>query len=391
MQLLVRLGFAALFLSVPILFAARRRYGVSITVCVLFAALSFFATEANVFAFYLAAIPLLLILRNNNVRPRTAALVMGIWAISGIGGGVVADLREYRTMQTLYPKESLAERLNYEVARSIGDAPIAIREIEVPPAPDESNDAADDSRAHRRREGLQELHSQTFAEFAAANGFGATRMQSFRRWSLRVDPLPTPKPFPQRPQITTRPTAIQNSDFAAVNEAPPPLPRQSEVVRQFTERINGVYIPTRQQAVGFVPHAFADPPKIHGSSAEDWQLSRLELVSLLKFDAPRVYLSEHLPRMDELRNAETRPADEFEQQALQQLRNGEDIVVDQQLNTIRMVGAVRATKQCLDCHSVRRGELLGAFSYLLDRKQPIPPPKVESKPVSMTRRPSHDS
>ena len=150
MQLLVRLGFAALFLSMPILFAARRRFGASITVCVLFAALSFFAMEANVFAFYLAAIPLLLILRNNNVRPRTAALVMGIWAISGIGGGVVADLREYRTMQTLYPKESLAERLNYEVARSIVDAPIAIREIEVPPAPDESNDAADDSRARRR-------------------------------------------------------------------------------------------------------------------------------------------------------------------------------------------------------------------------------------------------
>ena len=95
--------------------------------------------------------------------------------------------------------------------------------------------------------------------------------------------------------------------------------------------------------------------------------------------------------MDELRNAETRLVDDFEQRALTQLRNGEDIVLDQQLNTIRLVGAVRAAKQCLDCHSVRRGELLGAFSYLLDRKQPIPPPKVESKPVSMTRRPSHDS
>ena len=97
----------------------------------------------------------------------------------------------------------------------------------------------------------------------------------------------------------------------------------------------------------------------------------------------RVYLSEHLPRMDELRNAETRALDEFEQRALPQLHDGEDTVVEQGLNQIRMLGSVRAAKQCLDCHSVRRGDLLGAFSYLLDRKQPISPPKVDGQPVSM--------
>ena len=115
-------------------------------------------------------------------------------------------------------------------------------------------------------------------------------------------------------------------------------------------------------------------------------MSHLDLVSLLKFAEPRVYLSDHLPRMDELRNAKTRALNEFEQQALPQLRNGEDIVVDQQLNTIHMMGAVRAAKQCLDCHSVRRGELLGAFSYLLDRKKPIPLNQADRRSASVEPR-----
>jgi hypothetical protein len=37
---------------------------------------------------------------------------------------------------------------------------------------------------------------------------------------------------------------------------------------------------------------------------------------------------------------------------------------------IRMVGSVRAAKDCLDCHSVDRGHLLGAFTYELVPEQP---------------------
>lgn len=71
--------------------------------------------------------------------------------------------------------------------------------------------------------------------------------------------------------------------------------------------------------------------------------------------------------MKELTNASTRPIDEFERQGLPKLRNGDEIVVESKLNSIRMVGAVRAAKQCLDCHAVRRGDLLGAFSYSFHR------------------------
>lgn len=144
---------------------------------------------------------------------------------------------------------------------------------------------------------------------------------------------------------------------------------------------------SRDKVSGFEPHMLT---KLWSQSfpvtLAEWQLSHLDLVSLLKFAEPRVYLSEHLPRMDELRNAETRPVDDFEQRALQQLRDGEDIVIDQQINTIRMMGAVRAAKQCLDCHSVRRGELLGAFSYLLDRKQPIRLNKADRRSANASGR-----
>ncbi len=395
MILLFRFGLWALFLSLIVLLAVRKRYFESMAICFVFAVVSFLAMEAKVFAFYLAAIPLLLILKNRQARPMIVSAVMVTWAVSGLVTSVVSDLREYRDIHAKYPLESLASRLSYEiphVSNESQDFPASVREAEMP-ADEEWNARGDASRARRRHAALKELNSQTFAEFIAANGFGASRMQSFRRWNMKLDRVPSAKPLPKRPEIIEPLTAIQNPELAAGNFAQPapPLPSQLEAVREFTAMVDWAYVPVRQQAVGFVAHAMQKTPVIRGASAEEWQVSRLELVSLLKFAEPRVYSSEHLPRMEDLRNTETRSLDEFEQRALQQLRGREDIVTDQQLNTIRMVGAVRASKQCLDCHSVRRGDLLGAFSYLLDRKQLIPPPKVEGKPVSMIRKRSQDS
>ncbi len=50
-------------------------------------------------------------------------------------------------------------------------------------------------------------------------------------------------------------------------------------------------------------------------------LTRLELVSLLKFDEPRVYVLDCLPRMDQLPSDDvlTRALNEFEQSSLESL------------------------------------------------------------------------
>ena len=54
------------------------------------------------------------------------------------------------------------------------------------------------------------------------------------------------------------------------------------------------------KVIGFVPHAFHYPPRASLEDPQAWTIERLELVSLLKFDEPRVYVLDHLPRMDQL-------------------------------------------------------------------------------------------
>ncbi len=113
--------------------------------------------------------------------------------------------------------------------------------------------------------------------------------------------------------------------------------------------------------IGYRPHRFRGDPWHQGR----WRITRLDLVGLLKYEEPVVYLSANFPRMDELSGAPTRPLDAFEAEALTKLRGGEDLIVQEAPRQMRMLGSLRAARQCLDCHQVQRGELLGAFSYQL--------------------------
>ena len=72
--------------------------------------------------------------------------------------------------------------------------------------------------------------------------------------------------------------------------------------------------------------------------------------------------------MEELAKGTTIPPDDFEMAGLQSLRSGEDLFAHEQGGVLRAVGALRATKQCLQCHGGNRGDLLGAFSYNLTVK-----------------------
>lgn len=40
-------------------------------------------------------------------------------------------------------------------------------------------------------------------------------------------------------------------------------------------------------------------------------------------------------------------------------------MIEESPDRLRMLGSLRTTKQCIECHSVRRGELLGALTYEL--------------------------
>jgi hypothetical protein len=126
------------------------------------------------------------------------------------------------------------------------------------------------------------------------------------------------------------------------------------------------YVEDREHVVGFEPHRFTKMP---GASAAplktEWRLVRLELIGLLRHERPKAYVSAHLPRLDELKDAATRDLDAVEQTALNRLEKDEDIVIDETPDRVRMVGSLRAGNDCVACHDAPRGKLLGALTYEL--------------------------
>jgi hypothetical protein len=121
------------------------------------------------------------------------------------------------------------------------------------------------------------------------------------------------------------------------------------------------YVKDRKHVAGFEPHRFSEVP----DSKEAWKVQTLDLVGLLLQPEPRVYISDKLPSMDDVRAIPTRPLDKFESVGLLTLRDGEDLWITQEGNAARMLGAIRTTNQCIACHEGSRGDLLGAFSYSL--------------------------
>jgi hypothetical protein len=96
-----------------------------------------------------------------------------------------------------------------------------------------------------------------------------------------------------------------------------------------------------------------------------WKVENILLVGILSNDRPMVYMTDHLPSMDQIKRGLTRGLDAFEEPALNALKDGEDLSIIRKDDTLRMLGALRATSQCLKCHEAQKGDLLGAFSYTL--------------------------
>ncbi len=155
-------------------------------------------------------------------------------------------------------------------------------------------------------------------------------------------------------------------------------PQESELTETHQEGLNDFldrermgFIQDVEHVAGFQPHQFRQMPTTLGQ----WQISKLELISLLRHKEPVAYVSKYLPNMEKLKEVSTRPLDTFESAALERLRTEQDLVIQDGVNHIRMVGSLRAADDCLQCHSVQRGELLGAFTYLLERVEAVPNPK----------------
>ena len=77
-------------------------------------------------------------------------------------------------------------------------------------------------------------------------------------------------------------------------------------------------------------------------------------------------MKENHPRKDQLLEVPIRALDDFERDNLRLMWRGEDLAVEMKGERMRVLGSIRATKQCLSCHDAHRGDLLGAFSYHFD-------------------------
>lgn len=328
-------------------------------------------------------------------------LLSGLTSIVVLVGWIAWFPRQIPTEASILRQEfaytSLKSRLAFEGSPRANEM--------LPPAPDLPEHALDrlkavettfesfDSQARLRS--LQILHSNEVASFIRREGSGLSRMGRLPGRELLPYEEPaaislasdtgdaSDEPFPES-------TTIEDNRFVELpSTAPVPSRKQLEEFHladqiSFVDPWSLGDIQTRELVAGFVSHGFRYLPVIGDSSngyprahveAErrppenpgPWRVTRLELVSLLKFEEPAVYISDYLPRMQDLSDARTRPLSEFERQGLDALRSGEDLYTTNDSSQILMVGSLRAAKQCLECHSGGRGKLLGAFSYRLER------------------------
>jgi hypothetical protein len=141
-------------------------------------------------------------------------------------------------------------------------------------------------------------------------------------------------------------------------EAAPSVPDPRELVRIH-----------RESLVDFFKFDELDPAESNTSQLPAkkflWDVKSVDLISLIKKPTPVVYTSEKAVAMKEIKTLPQRSLDIFEMMALETLLKGQELYVRRHVNTLRMVGALKASKGCLGCHEGNQDDLLGAFSYTL--------------------------
>jgi hypothetical protein len=339
------------------------------------------------------------------VMGRRQASSLGYLSIGALTSAVVfsvmglVSLGQWSHVRRDYPLVSLADRLNYE-HRSVAPASPGVAAM-----PKSTTELTDQIRELEdlyqpgyvgmlRTRSLELAHASRVQQFISTPGFGVGRMLGPSPGFARRGDEPE-SPIAQRPL----PAALEVS--ASLSEAAPgrqdsalgAAPAESRELHRaalldFGQPERFGYVQDVDHVSGFQPHRFSRFPELgepkSKSAPVQWRMARVELVSLLKHDRPMVYVSKNLPRMDELGDAPVRSLDSFEAHALSVLAEGKEIVSQSRPERIRMLGAVRAVEQCLNCHQVERGVMLGAFSYeivpvgTVEMQHPVDEPALEA-------------
>jgi hypothetical protein len=288
--------------------------------------------------------------------PLSLSLAAGVYTWQ-----IVSVHQENARMVAEFPLIKLAERLP---VRPPWDAEPVLLPVAQDRLRQRENDLEDETKTvetQSRVRMFRQLHEESTRMFASNPGFGVMRMPLvITEWSLRR--AMEKKDVPEQTS-TSRPVSPSPSAWNVILTEQAPASMDALHTRgqhEFLKPERFGYVKNRQQVAGFLSHQFNEP-----LPAGTLTMQRLDLISLLLHEQPVAYVTNQLPKMEELRAAPTRPLELFESTALQALQRGDDLVVNESGDTIWLLGALRATKQCLECHDVKRGQLLGAFSYVL--------------------------
>jgi hypothetical protein len=294
------------------------------------------------------------------------ALSLGATAVA-YGIASLFAWQQYRDLRDQFPYVSMEERLPPPRTHLTASFPSAADErLNSLEGTIEYRDPLDHGD-RRRLAHLEQLHEHAVQVFINQPGFGVARMVRVSEWTLKYG-LRTDPPLPQPG------TRSASSWSASTLELQPfrPQRRDSDKDLLWMHRNSVVdfanpkrfgFFKDRRHVAGFQVHQFSQVP----ASGAPGELQTLDLVGLVVHDEPVAYVSDHLPRMDELREAPTRPLNPFEATGLLVLRRGEDLFVRDTADSIQVLGAIRSAKQCVSCHGGQRGDLLGAFSYTFAR------------------------
>jgi hypothetical protein len=310
---------------------------------------------------------------SESLRRRFAVLSLAATVVS-YGVGAIFGVAYMRERENRYPNESLDERLSYESRREelpgrlgllspgeqqatfdqdrLAKYEIAIEESVYSPSNLENSGTV-------RPQALKELHENHVEQFIQSPSFGVARMFGPRMWARPGDHESISMPLLS--------SGNWNVDRDRLRGAGPGWLMHCDSLSDFLYPARFGYVKDRRHVAGFQSHQFAFShayPAARGE-APAYRLERLELVSLLKHERPGVYVTENLPRMDELVDVPIRPLNVIEANGLRRLWQGDDLVSTETIGGLRVLGSLRAGKQCLTCHDARRGDLLGAFSYHL--------------------------
>ncbi len=325
-----------------------------------------------------------------------------VFAGSAIGVLVLATLAslprtfEIASLLEDYPPESLADRLTPRKTEYAAIPELKINASQTPfskePPPEyEEIEVAHYRRRERQRRTwrqdalyrLSGLHNRSLKIFSDSPGFGVSRVRRIpiRRSVIDLPELPLlPLPIDHENAVATRPADGDGSWFKGLPAGMSGNDVRTLHIFSVSDFMNseGFAWPVRQRRhrtkpgpdprniVGFQSHGFRESPQPVPGRPDSWEVVRLDLVSLWLNDPPAVYDSDNLPRMGELGSAPTRALDSFETAALKHIATLNAVLQTQfSPGSIRVLGAIRASNACLECHDVRRDHLLGAFSYEL--------------------------